>query len=79
VSNYERDMTKKNVKPVKDPEAIAAKASRDLDDALNPISMFKELGGKLMDKIRGKGSVTETKESVTVSPPEAKKRAGGAC
>jgi hypothetical protein len=79
VSNYERDMTKKNVKPVKDPEAIAAKASRDLDDALNPISMVKELGGKLMDKIRGKGSVTETKESVTVSPPEAKKRAGGAC
>jgi len=79
VSNYERDMTKKNVKPVKDPEAIAAKASRDLDDALNPISMVKELGGKLMDKIRGKGSVTETKESVTVTPPQARRKAGGAC
>jgi hypothetical protein len=80
VSNYERDMMKKNVKPVKDPEAIAAKANRELDEALNPISMVKELGGKLMDKIRGKGSVTETKESVTVTPPQAtKKRAGGAC
>ena len=67
-------------KPVADPEATAAKAKRDLEDALNPVSMVKELGGKLMDKIRGKGSVTETKESVTVTPPSAtKKRAGGAC
>jgi hypothetical protein len=67
-------------KPVPDPEATAAKAKRDLEDALNPVSMVKELGGKLMDKIRGKGSVTETKESVTVTPPTAtKKRAGGAC
>jgi hypothetical protein len=41
--------------------------------------MVKELGGKLMDKIRGKGSVTETKESVTVTPPQARRKAGGAC
>jgi hypothetical protein len=67
-------------KPVVDPEATAAKAKRELEDAMNPVSIFKELGGKLMDKIRGKGSVTETKESVTVTPPQAtKKRAGGAC
>jgi hypothetical protein len=60
-------------KPVADPEATAAKAKRDLEDAMNPISMVKELGGKLMDKIRGKGSVTETKESVTVTPPQARR------
>jgi hypothetical protein len=66
-------------KPVADPEATAAKAKRDLEDALNPVSMVKELGGKLMDKIRGKGSVTETKESVTVTPPQARRKAGGAC
>jgi hypothetical protein len=60
-------------KPVKDPEATAAKASRDLEEALNPVSMVKELGSKLMDKIRGKGSVTESKESVTVTPPQARR------
>ena len=79
VSNYERDMLKKNVAPVKDPQATAAKASRDLEEALNPIGIFKELGGKLRDKLRGQGAVTETEKSVTVSPPPAKKRAGGAC
>jgi len=66
-------------KPVADPEATAAKAKRDLEDAMNPVSIVKELGGKLMDKIRGKGSVTETKESVTVTPPQARRKAGGAC
>jgi len=66
-------------KPVADPEATAAKAKRDLEDAMNPVSMVKELGGKLMDKIRGKGSVTETKESVTMTPPQARRKAGGAC
>ena len=79
VSNYERDMLKKNVAPVKDPQATAAKASRDLEEALNPIGIFKELGGKLRDKLRGQGAVTETEKSVTVSPPPAKKKAGGAC
>lgn len=79
VSNYERDMLKKNVKPVKDPEKIAAEASRGLDEALNPIGIFKELGSKLRDKLRGQGAVTETEKSVTVSPPQAKKKAGGAC
>ena len=66
-------------KPVKDPHETAAKASRELEDAMNPVSIFRELGNKLRDKLRGQGSVTETQKSVTVSPPEAKKRAGGAC
>ena len=77
MSNYEKG--KKTMPPVKDPEAIAAKASRELEDAFNPIGIFKELGSKLRDKLRGQGAVTETEKSVTVSPPQAKKRAGGAC
>ena len=77
MSNYERD--KKNVAPVKDPQATAAKASRELEDALNPVGIFKELGSKLREKLRGQGAVTETEKSVTVSPPQAKKKAGGAC
>ena len=77
MSNYEKG--KKTMPPVKDPEAVAAKASRELEDAFNPIGIFKELGSKLRDKLRGQGAVTETEKSVTVSPPQAKKRAGGAC
>ena len=55
------------------------KHSMELEDALNPLSMVKELAGKAKDYFMPKGeSVTKTKESVTVSPP-LKKRGGGAC
>ena len=55
------------------------KHSRELEDALNPLSMVKELAGKAKDYFMPKGeSVTKTKESVTVSPA-LKKRGGGAC
>ena len=52
------------------------KVNRDLEDALNPLSMVKELAGKARDYFMPKGadSVTKTKESVTVSP--GKKRGG---
>jgi hypothetical protein len=52
------------------------KVNRDLEDALNPLSMIKELAGKARDYFMPKGadSVTKTKESVTVSP--GKKRGG---
>ena len=52
------------------------KVNRDLEDALNPLSMVKELAGKARDYFMPKGadSVTKTKESVTVTP--AKKRGG---
>jgi hypothetical protein len=52
------------------------KHNRELGDALNPLSMVKELVGKAKDYFMPKGSdsVTKTKESVTVTP--AKKRGG---
>ena len=53
------------------------KHNRELGDALNPLSMVKELAGKAKDYFMPKktaDSVTKTKESVTVTP--AKKRGG---
>ena len=68
---------------VEDPKAVSDKASRELEDALNPLSMVKELYGKARDAFRGKvappvkgqGAVTETEKSITVSPV-ARKRGG---
>jgi hypothetical protein len=56
------------------------KHSMELEEALNPLSMVKELAGKAKDYFMPKGadSVTKTKESVTVAPVP-KKRGGGAC
>ena len=58
----------------------AGKYSRELEDAMNPLSMVKELAGKARDYFMPKGSdsVTKTKESVTVSPA-GRKRGGMAC
>ena len=55
------------------------KYNRELEDALNPLSMMKELAGKARDYFMPKGSdsVTKTKESVTVTP--ANKKRGGSC
>ena len=71
---------------VEDPKAVSDKASRELEEALNPLSMVKELYGKARDAFRGKaaptmkgqGAVTETEKSVTVSPP-GRKRGGSVC
>ena len=55
----------------------APKYSRDVEDALNPLGMIKELAGKARNFFTPKktaDSVTKTKESVTVTP--AKKRGG---
>jgi hypothetical protein len=55
------------------------KHSRELEDALNPLSMVKELAGKAKNYFMPKAdSVTKTKESVTVTPA-GKKRGGSAC
>jgi hypothetical protein len=72
---------------LKDPKAVTDKESRELEEALNPLSMVKELynkargafggQGSMTDKERADGSVTRTKESVTVSP--GKKRGGRVC
>ena len=62
---------------VKNPKAVSDKASRELEDALNPIGMVKELAGKAKDYfVPPAGSVTKTEKSVTVSP--GKKRGGRA-
>ena len=62
---------------VKDPKAVSDKASRELEDAMNPLSMAKELYGKAKNFISpSAGSVTKTEKSVTVSP--SKKRGGSA-
>jgi hypothetical protein len=62
-----------------DPKSASDKASRELEDAMNPLSMVKELAGKAKDYFMPKAdSVTKTKESVTVTPA-GKKRGGVAC
>jgi hypothetical protein len=60
---------------VKDPKAVSDKASRELEDAMNPLSMAKELYGKAKSYFTPPaGSVTKTEKSVTVAPG---KRHGG--
>jgi hypothetical protein len=56
------------------------KYNRELEDAMNPLSMMKELASKAKDYFMPKtaDSVTKTKESVTVTPA-SKKRGGVAC
>ena len=64
---------------VADPKAVSDKASRELEEAMNPLSMVKELAGKAKNYFMPKAdSVTKTKESVTVTPA-GKKRGGSAC
>jgi hypothetical protein len=41
-----------------DPKAVSDKASRELEEAMNPLSMVKELYGKARDAFRGQGSMT---------------------
>jgi hypothetical protein len=60
---------------VKDPKAVSDKASRELEEAMNPLSMAKELYGKAKNFFSpSAGSVTKTEKSVTVSPG---KKSGG--
>jgi hypothetical protein len=64
---------------VSNPKAVSDKASRELEDALNPLSMAKELYGKAKSYFTPstpEGSVTKTERSVTVTP--SKKRGGSA-
>jgi hypothetical protein len=65
-----------------DAKEISDKASRELEEALNPLGMIKEGYGKVRDFVKEKmapaGSVTETQKSVTVAPP-TKKRGGKVC
>jgi len=61
---------------VKNPEKVADKANRDIEEAMNPLSMAKELYGKAKNFFSpSAGSVTKTEKSVTVAP---RKRGGSA-
>ena len=63
---------------MKDPKAVSDKANRELEDAMNPIGMVKELYGKAKNFLSPPaGSVTKTEKSVTVAP--SKKRGGKVC
>ena len=68
------------VTPAGDPKVVTDKASRELEDALNPLGMIKEGAQKVRDYFTSKpapaGSVTKTEKSVTVAP---RKRGGRAC
>ena len=78
-----------------DPKSVSDKASRELEEAMNPLSMVKELYGKARDAFRGQGSISD-KERGMPSPlkgqgavtetersvtvsPAGKKRGGRAC
>ena len=67
------------VTPAGDPKVVTDKASRELEDALNPLGMIKEGAQKVRDYFTSKpapaGSVTKTEKSVTVAP---RKRGGSA-
>ena len=45
--------------PKEDPKDISDKASRELEEALNPIGMVKELYNKARGAFGGQGSVTD--------------------
>jgi len=68
-----------SVTPSGDPKVVTDKASRELEEALNPLSMMKEGYGKIRDYFTSKpapaGSITKTEKSVTVAP---RKRGGKA-
>jgi hypothetical protein len=76
---------------LKDPKAVSDKASQELEEALNPLSMAKELYGKAKNYLMPQGSATEserkslrdatkpksvTKTKESVTVTPAKKRGG---
>jgi hypothetical protein len=44
---------------VADPKAVSDKASRELEEAMNPLSMVKELYGKARNAFRGQGATSD--------------------
>jgi hypothetical protein len=52
------------------------KHSRELEDALNPLSMVKELYGKARDAFRGQGSMSAAESNAMQSLMEEGKRSG---
>ena len=69
-STYARDIVSNSV----DPKVITDKASRDLEEALNPISMVKEAYTKAKNYITGKPA--DVKKTTVITSEKAKKYGG---
>jgi hypothetical protein len=59
---------------VDDPKSVSDKASRELEEAMNPLGMVKELYGKARNALRGQGAVSDREgkmmEDVLAKPPK---------
>ena len=57
-----------------DPKSVSDKASRELEEAMNPLSMVKELYGKARNAVRGEGSVSDKEREMMemISPMRGK-------
>ena len=69
-SAYARDIANNSV----DPKVITDKASRELEEALNPISMVKEAYTKAKNYITGKPA--DVKKTTVITSEKGKKRGG---
>jgi hypothetical protein len=49
---------------VSDPKAVSDKASRELEEALNPLGMIKELYGKARNAMRGEGAPSDEERRI---------------
>ena len=59
-----------------DPKSVSDKASRELEEAMNPLSMVKELYGKARDAFRGQGSMSASESNAMQGMIEEGKRSG---
>jgi hypothetical protein len=69
-STYARDIANNSV----DPKVITDKASRELEEALNPISMVKEAYTKAKNYITGKPA--DVKKTTVITNEKVKKHGG---
>jgi hypothetical protein len=54
-----------------DPKFASDKASRELEEAMNPLGMVKELYGKARDAFRGQGSVSDKERNMLSNKKES--------
>jgi len=59
-----------------DPKSVSDRASRELEEAMNPLSMVKELYGKARNAVRGQGSMSAAESNAMQSLMEEGKRSG---
>jgi len=61
---------------VENPKEVSDKASRELEEAMNPFSMAKELYGKTRNALRGQGSVSAAERDAMQRMVEESRRSG---